>query len=177
MSSVLLLVLLFGCNKPAPPAKTPQFLVTSTLREVMESMVMPSADELWKAVSTTVTDKGTVEKAPHSEEDWKNIRARAVTLMEASDLILIPGRHAAPPGSTAQDPKVQLKPEQIDKLIADDPESWAHFAHRLHDSVIPALKAIDAKDTMGLSDAGDAIDKACESCHLKYWYPNEGTKN
>jgi len=22
-------------------------------------------------------------------------------------------------------------------------------------------------------NAGDAIDKACENCHLKYWYPEE----
>ena len=26
----------------------------------------------------------------------------------------------------------------------------------------------------GLSEAGEAIDTACENCHLKYWYPNGG---
>ena len=152
----------------------PQFLATSTIREIMQSMVMPSADALWNSVSSSVTDKGIVEKAPETAQDWLDIRGRAITIIEASDLILIPGRHAAPPGASAQDPKVQLTPEQIDKLIADDPDSWTKFAHELHDSVMPALKAIDAKDKMALSDAGDAIDKACESCHKKYWYPNEG---
>jgi len=171
--SILLLVSLFGCSKPAPPTRSPEFLMTSTVREIMASMVMPSADELWNAVSSSVTEKGVVEKAPQSEQDWKDIRAKAITIMEASDLLLIPGRHAAPPGSTAQDPKSQLTPEQIEKLIADDPDSWTKFAHGLHDSVVPALKAIDAKDKMALSDAGDAIDKACENCHLKFWYPNE----
>jgi len=34
-----------------------------------------------------------------------------------------------------------------------------------------ALKAIDAKNVMGLLDAGEGIDNACENCHLKYWYP------
>ena len=38
---------------------------------------------------------------------------------------------------------------------------------------IVALKAIDAKDTEGLSSAGGDIDMACESCHTKYWYPNK----
>jgi hypothetical protein len=36
-----------------------------------------------------------------------------------------------------------------------------------------ALKAIDARDKEALLDSGDAIDQACENCHVKYWYPNE----
>jgi hypothetical protein len=43
------------------------------------------------------------------------------------------------------------------------------------DAVIPSLQAIDARDTEALLNAGDAIDRACESCHLKYWYPNDDT--
>ena len=36
-----------------------------------------------------------------------------------------------------------------------------------------SLKAIEKKDAEGLLNTGDGIDKACENCHLKYWYPNE----
>jgi hypothetical protein len=36
--------------------------------------------------------------------------------------------------------------------------------------VVPALQAIEAKDKDKLLEAGDAIDRACENCHLKYWY-------
>jgi signal transduction histidine kinase len=96
--------------------------------------------------------------------------------MEASDLILIPGRHVAAPGEKEQDPNVNLSPEKIEALINADRASWVKMAHDLHDSVLPALKAIDAKDAMALSDAGAAIDKACEDCHLKYWYPKGAGK-
>ncbi len=44
-------------------------------------------------------------------------------------------------------------------------------AHALQDAGLKALAAIDAKNVDGLSDAGEAIDEACEQCHLKYWYP------
>jgi|SRR5712671_116457 len=164
-----------GCSRP-DPSKAPEYLMTSTLREIMGSMVMPSADALWSAVSSSVTDKGVVEKAPKTEQEWKEVRDRAVTILEASDLILVPGRHVAAPGQTAQDSKINLTPEQIGKLISDDPASWTKFAHGMHDSVLPALKAIDAKDSMALSDAGGEIDKACENCHLKFWYPSEAKK-
>jgi signal transduction histidine kinase len=96
--------------------------------------------------------------------------------MEASDLILIPGRHVAAPGEKEQDPNVNLAPEKIEALINSDRASWVKMAHDLHDSVLPALKAIDAKDAQALSDAGAGIDKACEDCHLKYWYPKDAGK-
>ena len=47
------------------------------------------------------------------------------------------------------------------------------FAHGLYDATMVAVKAVDARSTMALSDAGNGIDEACEKCHLKYWYPNE----
>jgi cytochrome c556 len=36
-----------------------------------------------------------------------------------------------------------------------------------------ALAAIDAKDADALMNAGGVIDKACEACHMTYWYPNQ----
>ena len=72
-------------------------------------------------------------------------------------------------GQTA-DPRVELPPDQIEALINQDRASFANLAHGLYDSVLPALQAIEAKDKDKLLEAGDAIDRACESCHLKYWY-------
>jgi len=165
-----------GCKAPEPP-KEPELKLTSPIRDIMASMVMPSADVLWNAVSTNVTANGTEEKAPKTEEEWKAVRGSAVTIMEASDLIVIPGRHVAAPGDKEQDPKVNLAPEKIEAMINGDRASWVKMAHDLHDSVLPALKAIEAKDAMALSDAGAGVDKACEDCHLKYWYPKDaGTK-
>ena len=36
-----------------------------------------------------------------------------------------------------------------------------------------AMKAVEAKNTDALFKAEDGIDKACENCHLHYWYPND----
>jgi hypothetical protein len=173
--SSVVLILAGSCKKEEPP-KPPEFLVTSSIREIMGSMVMPGADDLWNAVSSSVTAKGVEEKAPKTEQEWNDVRGKAITLMEASNLILIPGRHVAPPGAVNKEPSVNLAPDVIEKMIAEEPAAWTMFAHAMHDSVIPALKAIDAKDPMALSDAGAAIDQACETCHLKFWYPKDAQK-
>jgi hypothetical protein len=44
------------------------------------------------------------------------------------------------------------------------------MALNLHDSVLPVLQAIEAKDKDKLLEVGDGIDRACETCHIKYWY-------
>ena len=159
-----------GCSKQAAE---PDYKATSTIREVMASMVVPSSDSLFNAVSSSVTPKGVEEKSPKTDEEWAEVRHKATTLMEASDLIVLAGRHVAAPGQKAINPLVQLSPEEIEALIAKDRASWVKMANGLHDSVLPSLKAIDAKDPMALSDSTIAIDMACESCHLKFWYPDK----
>jgi len=175
ISGTVAVLLCAACKAPEPP-KESEFKLTSPVRDIMGSMVMPSADILWNAVSTNVTDKGIEEKAPKTEAEWKAVRNSAVTLLEACDLILMPGRRVANPGAKEQDPDVNLSPEKIEALIKGDRPTWITMTHGLHDSVMTALKAIDAKDAMALSDAGSGIDKACEDCHLKYWYPKDAGK-
>ena len=43
----------------------------------------------------------------------------------------------------------------------------------LRDAALESLKVIKARDAQGLFDVGDKIDKACEGCHLEYWYPGD----
>ena len=47
------------------------------------------------------------------------------------------------------------------------------MATGLHEAATKTFEKIEAKDADGLLDVGDQLDKACENCHLKYWYPNE----
>lgn len=169
------LVVLCGCERRQPPATEtaaqPQFRMNATIKDIMDALVDPAADYVWDAVASTVTAKGVVEKYPRTDEEWKEVRRRAIHLMEAANLLLIPGRRVARPGEKADDPRVELPPDRIEALITEDPASFAKLANSLYDSVLPALKAIEAKDKEALLEAGDAIDRACENCHVKYWYP------
>ena len=137
----------------------------------MDSMIDPSADFFWESVATVVDKDGTHEKFPRNDDEWKEVRRRVITMLEATNLLLIPGRHIARPGEKAEDPKIELSPEAIETLVNQDRASWTRFAHGLHDAALEALQAVDAKSTEGIMSAGENLDKACESCHQKYWYP------
>ena len=137
----------------------------------MDGIVDPCADTIWNSVSTTITIKGTEEKAPHTDEEWLTVRRGAIQLLEASNLLQIPGRHVAKPGQRNEQ-GIELQPEQIETLINQDRQSWVRFAHGLHDAATQALDAIDAKDPAKVLASGEQIDNACEHCHQQYWYPH-----
>jgi hypothetical protein len=159
-----------ACNRARQPDET--LRPTATIKDIMDSLVDPSADFLWDSVATIVSAAGTEERAPKTAEEWTNVRRNAVRLIEATNLLVMEGRHVAKPGEKSENPDVELGPEQIQVLIDQDRPTWIKLAHGLHDAAVPALKAIDARNTQGLLDAGEGIDTACENCHLKYWYPN-----
>jgi hypothetical protein len=48
----------------------------------MRDMLDPIADNIFDSVSIVVDSKGTVETAPHTDEDWEKIRIGATTLAE-----------------------------------------------------------------------------------------------
>jgi hypothetical protein len=155
--------------KPAAPA--PDFRLTGTIKDLMDGVVDPSADYLWDSVATIVTRKGTEERRPRTDEDWKNVRRRAIALAEAPNLLMMEGRKVARPGEKSENPGIELGPEDIQQILDGDRATFIERAHALQDAALKALAAIDKKDVDGLSDAGEAIDEACEQCHLKYWYP------
>jgi hypothetical protein len=172
-----LLLLLFSsvfviaaCNRTQPPAPS-SLQPEATIKDIMDSMVDPSADVLWESVATIVSAAGTDERQPRTDDDWKNVHRHAVILVEATNLLKMEGRHVAKPKEKSENPGIELEPEQMEQLIKDDRQAFIKFAQGLHDAALPALRATEARDPAALLDAGEAIDTACENCHLKYWYP------
>jgi cytochrome c556 len=166
-----LLVIASACSKTGPP--TPDLLRTATIKDIMDSMVDPSGDFMFDSVAQIADEHGITEKAPKTDEEWTEVRRRALILLEAPNLLIMEGRKVAQPGERSKNPEVELQPEDIQKLVDGDRPSFIRRARRLQDAAAAALKATDAKDKDALFHAIEAIDKACENCHLHYWYPND----
>jgi cytochrome c556 len=161
-----------GCSRPA--AAPPTDLVRpATIKDIMDSMVDPSGDVLFESMAQISDEKGFREKAPETDEEWDDVRRHALILLEAPNLLVMEGRKVALSHEKAKNPEVELQPEQIQKLIDDDRASFIRRAKRLHDAAQSALTAINGRDKKALFQAIDKVDKACENCHLHYWYPND----
>jgi hypothetical protein len=174
-------------QSPPRRASTPPSAArpVATVQDLMLAMVDPSSDAVFEAVSTTISIRGSETKTPKNDREWAVVRNNALTLVEAGNLLMMPGRRIASPASIAaadalaeestsvaeKASAIELTPDQIAKLVASDRATWIARARELVEAATQALQATEKKDAEALLTAGDTIDGACEHCHLKYWYP------
>jgi hypothetical protein len=145
--------------------------VYSTIKELMESIIDPSADVLWNAVGTVVDAGGVDDRLPKTPEEWLDVRRAAVRIIEGGNLLMMPGRGAAPAGTKSEAPGVELEPAQIGELIRKNRKSFDAFAKELQAIGLEALRASDAKDGEMLIEVGGRMEDVCERCHQTFWYP------
>ena len=163
---------------PAVPTTTANdvaFATPASIQELMLSVVDPTGDALWDSVSVSITSAGSKETRPRTAEDWLKVRDKALLLAESGNLLKIP-RRVGPvkpiPGLKPETPGPDdLSPAQVEILLKNNRAPFNAFAQKLTDAALVALRAADARNVDGMYEAGDAIDQACENCHLNYWYP------
>jgi hypothetical protein len=159
---------------PAPPPASPLKPIAG-VQDVMASMIDPAADFLWESVSTTVTRGKTVEKQPHTDAEWAEVRRQAIILTEGANLIMMDGRHVVKEGSKLEDHGTpgNLTAEESEKAIAENRAAFVGFSQALRDVGVEMLNAADTRNPQAMIDAGDTLDQVCEGCHLKFWYPGQ----
>jgi hypothetical protein len=157
-------------------ASATRLTLVGTVKEIMQGIVDPSADVLWESVATSITAAGVEEKAPKTDDEWAVVQHSALMLAEAASLLKMEGRAIARPdeantksGSDAP----ELTPAEIQAKVDRDWSLWLKYADRLQEVAIKAWRVTNARDVNGVVEVGDALDKACERCHLQYWYPDD----
>jgi len=158
-------------KEPAEAQAAQDRKVYTTIRDLMDSIVDPSADVVWGAVGTVVDQEGAHETFPKTQEEWLNVRRAAIRIIEGANLLMMPGREAAPPGAKSEAPGVELEPPEITALMRTNRTSFDAFARALQAVGAEAVRASDAQDTAALLDIGGRMQDVCESCHQVFWYP------
>ena len=121
----------------------PPFDTSNSVKELMANIVDPTADGVWESVGTVYTKEGVFEKKPESDEEWNDVRASALTLVEVGNLLMMPSRSG---GS----------------------EEWVKLAQELIVQSKRAIKAAEAHDRDGVFNTGADIYEACVNCHKRF---------
>ena len=136
----VMVLALAGCAEEKAAA-LPQPVLS--VRELMLSVIDPPADLFWEASGTIITAEGEKSRAPTTNEGWQAAVNAAATLVEASNLLMLPGR-------------------------ARDTKEWMQYARELQNAAAAGMKAAQAKNEQAVFDTGGEIFLACRSCHMKY---------
>ena len=121
----------------------PPFDTTISVKDLMAHVIDPTADVVWESVGTIYTKEGTFEKAPQTDEEWAAVKAGAMTLVEAGNLLMLPSRSGG----------------------NDD---WIKHAQAVIAQSKIAIKATEAHDKEALFNAGADIYDACVNCHKQF---------
>ena len=169
--------LMASCSRAPAPAASDLSDLTPVLsvKELMEHIVDPIADWIFDAAVIDIGDKGIVETKPVTDEEWLKVERGALILAESANLLKMP-RAMVPAGDKALKNSPggpELTPSEMEAKVKQDRALWNKHADGLRMAALESLKIARARDGERLFDAGEMIDKACESCHLEYWYPGD----
>ncbi len=136
--AALLLTAACGGGTQAPP-----FRAVADTKLLMADVVERQAQIVWDAVGTIVTAEGTQEIRPKSDEDWMKVKAAAVNLTEAGNLLMMAPR-------------------------AQDGDRWMKNVQRMMAESEKLMASADRKDPQQIFDQGAELYESCVTCHTQY---------
>jgi hypothetical protein len=133
-------LLVTGCSSAPPP---PPFKPVADVKQLMGSVVEPSAEVYWDAVGTIYDEKGATEIEPQTIEEWDAVRNAAYVVAESGNLLMMSSR-------------------------AKDGGGWMTMSQAMIDVGQRAIRAAEARNKIAVFDVGGELYDTCTNCHAKY---------
>lgn len=132
-------------KEAAPKASAqPKFNTDLPMTEFMGHVVDPAAFMYWKGSGTEIDATGEHDLSPTTEEGWETLVSGASILMEAGNLLQLPGRVRAPEAD------------------------WNRYAQQLTERAAIARAAAEKHDKKGVFDEGGRVYEVCVACHEQF---------
>lgn len=164
-----------SASPPKPAAVVASAEPRTTLQEVMQAEVAPSASVLWSSTGSVTNATGTHDASPQTDADWERVRVSVQTLISAADTLANnPPAQVVHAGSKIQDEGQEgnLTADQILAKMKSQRGAFIRHAKGLRSAADEALKVVDRKNVEQLIEVGGKVDEACEACHVQFWYPD-----
>ena len=121
----------------------PPFDTTISVKDLMANMMDPTADVVWGSVGTIMTKEGTFDKSPQTDDEWNNVKAHAIMLVEGGNLLMLPARSGGN-------------------------QEWVQMAQDLITQSKRMITAAEKHDKVAVFDVGADIYDRCVNCHKKF---------
>ena len=127
----------------ATPVSAQVTTPVASIKQIMNGIVAPGADVIYKAVGSTTTAKGVEDIAPRNDKEWAVVGNSAAAIVESGNMLLVGSRVL-------------------------DTGDWIKITRQMIDAARAALAAADAKNPDGILAAGGDLNESCDACHAKY---------
>ncbi len=134
-----------GCAERAQPV-TSAFAEVTDIKQLMNWILDPSADVIWASAGEIITEAGTEDLAPTTQEGWDAVRNAAAVVAEGGNLLMLPN-HARP-------------------------GDWQEISQGLTRTAVLLIDAAERKDDDAVFKYGGQLYNVCVSCHQLYILPD-----
>lgn len=147
-----------------------------TLHAAMKDVIAPQAQILWDVSNNALDDDGNPDAKRVTAAQWKQIGVAGLRMKEmALTLAAAQPIKVAAPGVTLQDEGPPgAGAAQVQKFIDADPAAFSAHARELAAAADGFVAASSARDVAKLAEFGGTLDQVCETCHMQFWYPQQG---
>jgi hypothetical protein len=144
--TMAVVTVLTACNQQpaAPAAGAVRFDTSLPVNAIMGHVVDPGAFLYWKSTGEEVTEQGTKDLTPTTEEGWENMVSGATIVAEAGNMLQLAGRAWVPEAD------------------------WNKYAQQLTAQALIARTAADAHDKKAVFTEGAKLYEVCVACHKQY---------
>ncbi len=170
LSMSLAVLALAACAKPAEAPKP-------TLHEVMAGTIDPVADVIWEASSKAYGEDGNAHAGLLTAQDWTDIAGAARNLHDGAAIIVAnPDLKVVKPGTKILDEGTvpeAVTAAQVEAYVERDRPGLAAHARELSSIALAIESAAKARNPATVVKLSEDLDEVCESCHRRFWYPDQ----
>lgn len=138
--SLVIVLLAAGCGSGS---QAPPFRPVADTKQLMADVVERQAQIVWDAVGTIVTAEGVEDIRPKNDDDWAKVKAAALNLTEAGNLLMMAPR-------------------------AQDGDRWMKNVARMMAESEKLIASAERKSPQEIFDGGAELYEACVNCHTQY---------
>ena len=143
--AVAALAALTACSpRPSSGGGAADFNTDLPMTEYMGHVVDPAAFMYWKNSGTVVDEKGEHDLTPTTDEGWDVLVTGATMLVEAGNVLQLPGRVRAPEAD------------------------WNKYAQMLSERAMIARAAAEKHDKAAVFEEGAKVYEVCVACHEQF---------
>ncbi|MEO0061853.1 MAG: hypothetical protein RLZZ08_413 [Pseudomonadota bacterium] len=146
---------------------------TLFLRSAMKDRVNPAIFGIWDITNNAMDDNGGIDAKLMNADKWAIVEARARDLAQASRALASATTiRANAPGDEKVDAGA-VPMSAIQGYLDANPAAFRALATTQAEHAEKLAAAAKAHDAAAAGELVAGLDGVCESCHSRFWYPDQ----
>ena len=143
------------------------------VRAAMQQQVNPAMLSIWEVTNNAMDDAGGIDAAQMDAAKWKQIAEAADRLAASGKAMAEATAYVAASSDNASVGEGEVSMADVQRYLDSDPHEFGQLAAAFSGHSEKLTEAARNHDAAATGDLVTQMDAVCESCHARFWYPEQ----